>query len=119
MVVFLKKRVNNSMDTPPDDYKGDPAEFETPSTDYTSDEAITNLLREALREKLADTKKYPTQTQLRQALISSMLEFMSCFKLIGYDVDGKLISLTCTKNEIQKHALTHAFLDEFSKVVSR
>ena len=89
----------------------DPEEEE----EYT-DEEVLKLLRDAVKEKSQD-KRLPTGSQVRQALINTNLEFLTCFKLIGYDLDGNLVSLQCGRNDLHMDAVTHAFLEEFSKLM--
>lgn len=84
--------------------------------DEYSDDAIKDLIKNALRSQL-EAKKYPNKKALNESLIASMQEFMSSFKVIGYDIDGNLVSLTYAPSDMGKHALIHAFLDEFSKIV--
>ena len=84
-------------------------------SDEFDDEEITKILREALKIKLDDRKKIPSKIQLHRALISTLSEFMTCFKLIGFDLDGNPINFTIYKEKIQKSALDNSFMEEFGK----
>ena len=88
---------------------------ENNQSNFTDDEIIS-LLKESLREKL-EPKKYKNKAQLKDSLCVSMQEFMSSFKVVGYDVDGNLVSFTYAPNDVSKHAIIHAYLDEFARLV--
>lgn len=77
-----------------------------------SDAEITKILKEALKIKLENKKKTPTRVVLNRALVSTISEFLGCFKLIGYDLDGNPLSLTIYNNKLQKSALDNAFVEE-------
>ena len=66
-----------------------------------SDAEITKILKEALKIKLENKKKTPTRVVLNRALVSTISEFLGCFKLIGYDLDGNPLSLTIYNNKLQ------------------
>lgn len=83
--------------------------------EYT-DDYVRQLLKEALAKKL-ESNKFPTEVATRKALLSTIQEFMSCFKLVGYDLEGRLVSVTYTSKDIHKHALIHAFIEEFGKTM--
>ena len=84
------------------------------SEEFTDDD-ITNILREALKVKLEEKRKIPNKIQIQRALVATLGEFMNCFKLIGYDLDGNPINLTVYREKIQKSALDNAFMEEFGK----
>ena len=88
----------------------DPIEFK--------DEEITTILREALKVKLEEKRKLPNKVQLNRALVSTITEFMSCFKLIGFDLDGNPINMTVYNEKIQKAALDNSFMVEIGKFMS-
>lgn len=96
--------------------------MDTPDTDVDvdfSDEDITNILREALKVKLEEKRKLPNKVQVGRALISTIGEFMTCFKLIGFDLDGNPINITAYKEKIQKAAIDAAFMEEISRFMSK
>ena len=82
--------------------------------EFTDDE-ITNILKEALKVKISERRKLPSKIQINKALIATISEFLSCFKLIGYDLDGNPINITAYKEKMEKSALDNAFLEEVSK----
>lgn len=83
-----------------------------------SDAEITKILKEALKVKLEEKKKIPTRVQLNRALVATMGEFLGCYKLMGYDLDGNPISMTVYNNKLQKSALDNFFVQEIGKFMS-
>lgn len=77
-----------------------------------SDADIAKVLRDALKVKIENKKKTPTRVMLNRALVSTISEFLGCFKLIGYDLDGNPLSMTIYNNKLQKSALDNAFVEE-------
>jgi hypothetical protein len=84
------------------------------SPDFSDDE-VTNILREALKVKLDEKRRLPKKVEINRALISTISEFLKCFKLIGYDLDGNPVVLTIYKEKIEKSALDNAFLEQIGK----
>jgi hypothetical protein len=83
-----------------------------------SEEDITNLLREALTTRLKEKRKVPNKVRLNKAMISTLGEFLTCFKLIGYDLDGNPINMTVYKEKIEKAALDNLFMETVSTFMS-
>ena len=84
-----------------------------------SDEEITHILKEALTLKIKEKRKVPNKVQLNKALIGTMGEFLSCFKLMGYDLDGNPVNLTVYKEKIEKSALDNLFLEQISSFMEK
>jgi hypothetical protein len=80
-----------------------------------SDEEITNILKEALTTKIKEKRKLPNKVQLNKALVGTVGEFLSCFKLMGYDLDGNPVNLTVYKEKIEKSALDNLFMESIGK----
>lgn len=95
------------MDDNPEDFK----EF--------SDEDIKNILKEALSLQIKEKRKVPKKNQLNNALIGTIGEFLSCFKLIGYDLEGNPINMTVYKEKMEKSALDNAFMEEIGRFMSQ
>lgn len=89
------------------------------SDDEYSNEEIKRLLLDSLKVKLQDDRKKPSKVRLNQAITSTLGEFLICFKLIGYDIDGNPVKLTMSKNQLTKSALEHAFIEEFGDYMSK
>lgn len=83
-----------------------------------SDEDVKNILKDALSLKLKEKRKIPKRNQLNNALIATISEFMTCFKLIGYDLDGNPVNMTIYNEKIEKSALDNAFTEEVGKFLN-
>jgi hypothetical protein len=86
-------------------------------SDYTEDD-IKQLLIDSLKQKLKDDRKKPSRVKINQAIISTLGEFLTCFKLIGYDLDGNYVNLTINKTALDKSALEQSFMKEFGKFMN-
>lgn len=84
-----------------------------------TDEEVEQILKDALKVKLEERKKYPNKVQLKKAMVTVVGEFLTCFKIVGYDYEGQLINLTCYKTPMDKAALDNAVLDEFTRFMGR
>lgn len=91
---------------------------EQPDFNEFSDDEIRNILKEALSVQLKEKRRIPKKNQLNSALISTLGEFMTCFKVMGYDLDGNPVNLTFYKEKMEKAALENAFLEEVGKFMS-
>ncbi len=80
-----------------------------------SDDEFNELLRDALTAKLKEKKKLPKRAEVNNAIVSTLGEFMSCFKIIGYDLNGDPINITAFKEKIEKSALDNAFMEEIGR----
>lgn len=89
-------------------------EFKEHINEFTDDD-IKDILKEALKVRIDEKRKKPHKTQLNNALISTIGEFMGCFRLMGYDLDGNPISLVVYKEKIEKSALDNQFMEEIGK----
>jgi len=79
------------------------------------DEAIKSILKDALKMKLKETRKIPQKNELNNALIGMLGEFLACYRIIGYDLDGNPVNMTIYKEKIEKSALDNAFMEEVGK----
>jgi hypothetical protein len=91
---------------------------EQPDYQEFSDDEIKNILKEALSFQLREKKKIPKKNQLNNALVSTLGEFLTCFKIMGYDLDGNPVNITCYKEKMEKSALDNAFMEEIGKFMS-
>lgn len=86
-------------------------------------EELTKLLKDVLYERLSSDKKrkmikqdnVPTKVQINAAMISTLTEFLNCFMLIGYDLNGEPVVMTIYNNKMEKSALDNAFMEMVSK----
>ena len=86
--------------------------------DEFSDDEIKNILKEALTLQLKERKKVPRRNELNNALISTLGEFLTCFKLMGYDLEGNPVNITFFKERLEKSALDNAFMEEVGKFMN-
>lgn len=84
-----------------------------------SDEDVKKILKNSLRSKLkAENTQLPNRKEVYKALSSYMSEFMACYKLIGYDLEGHPVKMKFYSNKLEEDALTHAFLEDFGEFIS-
>lgn len=91
---------------------------EQPDFNEFSDDEIKNILKEALTFQLKEKRKIPKRNELNNALIATLSEFLTCFKLMGYDLDGNPVNITFFKEKLEKSALDNAFMTEVGKFMS-
>ena len=91
---------------------------EQPNYNEFSDDEIKNILKEALAFQLKERRKIPKRNELNNALISTLAEFLTCFKLMGYDLDGNPVNITFYKEKLEKSALDNAFMEEIGKFMA-
>lgn len=91
---------------------------EQPDYKEFSDEEIKNILKEALTLQIKEKRKIPKKNEINNALIGTIGEFLSCFKLIGYDLEGNPINMTVYKEKIEKSALDNAFMEEIGRFMN-
>lgn len=84
-----------------------------------SDEEVTELLKNALKQNIRERRKLPNRIELANALKASISEFMTCYKLVGYDLDGRLVNFTVYTNDIEKSAITNAVIEELAKYMGQ
>ena len=93
-------------------------EHEDSPEDLFVDEEVLNVLRESLKVKLKEQRQKPTKNQLHSALKSTMGEFMSCWRLMGFDLDGNPINMAIYNNNMEKAALDNAFMQKFGEFMN-
>lgn len=83
-----------------------------------SDAEVTKILKEALTMKIKEKRSVPSKVQLNRALVSTMKEFLACFRLIGYDLEGNPVNLLIHSDALEKSALDNAFMTEIGKFMA-
>lgn len=91
---------------------------DTPNFQEFSDEEIKNILKEALTFQIREKRKIPKRNELNKALIDTLGEFLTCYKIIGYDYDGNPVNMTIFKEKLEKSALDNAFMEEIGKFMA-
>jgi len=77
-----------------------------------NDAEITQILKEALKVKIEEKRNLPRKNQLNLALSNTIMEFLDCYKLIGYDVDGNPVVMTVFNDKMQQSALNNLFMEQ-------
>lgn len=83
------------------------------SKDEEENDALRNLIEEALKINIESKKEYKDHQELADTLSAVMAEFLDSFIVVGYDFDGKPISFQGTSNTQQEDALDTLFLRYF------
>lgn len=60
-------------------------------------------------------KEIRKKQELEDILKSRIEEFMSCYRLVGFDYSGRPITISASHNVMERSALDSIFTDEFSK----
>lgn len=84
-----------------------------------SDDELTTILREALTLKLKERRTPIRKNELNKAIVNTMGEFLTCFRLMGYDYDGNPLNITYYNEKLEKSALDNMFMEEIGKFVSK
>jgi hypothetical protein len=82
-------------------------------SDDNSDDALRNLIEEALKVNIEDKKEYKDHQELADTLCAVMAEFLDSFIVVGYDFDGKPISFQGSTKPQQNDALDTLILKYF------
>ena len=90
---------------------------DSPEPDYKefNDEDINKILKDALSVKLREKRKIPLKNEINNALIGVLGEFLLCYRIIGYDLDGNPVNMVIYKEKMEKSALDNAFMEEVGK----
>lgn len=80
-------------------------------TPLSSDETlrIKELVKEALALHLTTVKKRHTERELNEALKSIVGEFLDCFVVLGYDLQGEPKIIKSSKTKMSEAALKLLF----------
>ena len=77
---------------------------------FTDDEVI-KILRDSFISKVNENKESSPKFDISRAVISTLGEFLDCYKLLGYDLKGNPLTLSVYKNEMQKSALNQMYIN--------
>ena len=80
-----------------------------------SDEEVRKILKAALKTKIREDDNLPNRKEIYKALSSYMSEFLSCYRLIGYDLNGKPVNMMYYTNKLEQGALEHAFVEAIAQ----
>lgn len=102
----MLKRINNSMGENPDDKK---KKVSKNNSEKIGKEQIKQILKEALQADLLERSRKSADNKI--AISSTLEEFMKCFIVLGYDMNGNPINLV--------HANSQQDADSLSTAVNR
>jgi hypothetical protein len=99
----MLKRINNSMGENPDDKKK-----RTPknNSEKIGKDQIKQLLKEALQSDLLERSRKSIDNKV--AISSTLEEFMKCFIVLGYDMNGNPINLVHANSQQDADSLSTA-----------
>lgn len=83
--------------------------------DIFIDEEVLKLLRESMKEKIKEKRYIPNKVQLNNALKDTIAEFLECFILMGYDLNGNTTEMFIYNNKMEKSALDNLFIQKFGE----
>ena len=82
------------------------------------DEHVLEILRESLKQKLKKERKGNSKVQTNAALKATLQEFMTCGKLIGYDLDGNVVEIAFHSNKMEDNAMQNLFIQKFGEFMA-
>lgn len=86
--------------------------------EYT-EEYVKDILKEALKMRIKEqSSKNLNRERIDNALMGVLEEFLSCYMILGFDMDGSPIKIKSMHNKMEKSALDNQFMDEFGKFMS-
>lgn len=91
-------------------------EPDSTSDDFSEDEKLKDLIRDALSLQIETQKRKRNKKNINTALIGTIEEFLSNFLILGYDFEGNpcviKVSPTVEKNEALMSLLMRVFSKE-------
>ena len=88
---------------------------EIPEEEIIIDEEIYELIRQSLKDKRLNSKIKPYKVRTNAALKSTLLEFLTCFRVMGYDVDGNEVNFDVVHSKLEKSAMDNMFVQKFGE----
>jgi hypothetical protein len=83
------------------------------------DEEVLKILRDSLKMKLVEDKKLPNKVKLNKALIDTLSQFLECYRIMGYDLEGNPVNLFIHNNKMEESAMNNMFVQEFGKFMGQ
>jgi hypothetical protein len=90
---------------------------EEPPEEVFVDEKVLEILRESLKQKLKKERK-GGKGVVKNALKATMQEFLTCGKLIGYDLDGNVVEISFHSNKLEDNAMQNLFIQKFGEFMA-
>jgi hypothetical protein len=88
-----------------------------PPDEVFVDERVLEILRESLKQKLKRDRK-GSKSVIKSALKATMQEFLTCGKLIGYDLDGNIVEISFHSNKLEDNAMQNLFIQKFGEFMT-
>jgi hypothetical protein len=88
-----------------------------PPDEVFVDERVLEILRESLKQKLKRDRK-GSKSVIKNALKATMQEFLTCGKLIGYDLDGNVVEISFHSNKMEDNAMQNLFIQKFGEFMA-
>jgi hypothetical protein len=82
------------------------------------DEQVLEVLRESLKKKLKNERRKNSPPLTNNALKAILKEFMTCGKLLGYDLDGNIIEISFHDNKMEDNAMQNLFIQKFGEFMA-
>jgi hypothetical protein len=82
------------------------------------DEDVLKILRDSLKVKLQNERKFSDTAQLKSSIGGVLSEFLSCFKIMGYDFDGNPVEMSVIHNRMEKSAIDNMFVQSFGVFIN-
>lgn len=79
------------------------------------DESLQQVIREALKIKLRETKVNKQKVDLANALIATISEFLESYIIMGYDIEGNPVVIKSVGTIQEREALMSMFVKVFSR----
>jgi hypothetical protein len=87
--------------------------------DLDENDEIKKLIIESLKMKVRTNKSCPSRVRMQKSIIACLSEFLTCYKLMGYDLEGNPISISISNSKLDKSALENLFMQEVGKCFGR
>lgn len=91
-----------------------PDENPDPPEEPFIDEQVLEILRESLKKKLK-RERVGSKNHIKSALKSTMQEFLTCGRLIGYDLDGDIVEIAFHSNKMEDNAMQNLLIQKFGE----
>ena len=82
-----------------------------------SDEDVKNILKNALKTKLGNHPKI-NQKDITHLLTTHISQFLSCYKIMGYDLNGRPVVINQFDNNLERDALEHLFMENVTRMIN-
>jgi hypothetical protein len=82
------------------------------------DEEVLKILKESLKIKIQEERALPNKKALAKALKDSISQFLTCFRLVGYDLDGNEVQMTVSHTKLEKSALDNMIVETFGEFMA-